>query len=176
MSVAGTLCTFGAFFAAGMAAHYALVRLGDHKRRPRRSYRADVEAFHYASGQPAHDIPGQPHADTLKLRARLIAEETKETLTALGCVSVTVDYGEPSAGGFNLVEVADGCADLKYVLFGTELACGIPSDAVWDAVHETNMAKFDDGLRLDDNGKVMKPEGWKPPNIAAIIEDHSERV
>ena len=48
---------------------------------------------------------------------------------------------------------------------------GIYDDAV-NEVHRSNMAKLVDGkvLRRED-GKVLKPEGWQPPQLAQFIPD-----
>ena len=40
-------------------------------------------------------------------------------------------------------------------------------ELIWQEVHRTNMAKADGPVV---NGKKMKPEGWCPPNIKAIME------
>ena len=40
-------------------------------------------------------------------------------------------------------------------------------DLIWREVHKTNMAK---SLGPKVNGKQLKPEGWEPPNIKAILE------
>ena len=39
---------------------------------------------------------------------------------------------------------------------------------VFEAVHAANMAKVGGGVRED--GKVLKPPGWQPPDVEAIIE------
>jgi predicted HAD superfamily Cof-like phosphohydrolase len=57
------------------------------------------------------------------------------------------------------------------VTAGLALMFGIPMNEVWNAVQQTNMAKFPDGEVLrNEHGKVIKPEGWEPPDIKAIIE------
>jgi predicted HAD superfamily Cof-like phosphohydrolase len=107
------------------------------------------------------------------LRARLLLEETRETVEALA----TGDR----------VAFADGLADLIYVAIGAALAYGIPLEEVWSEVQRSNMSKFvkcEDcdngwvssgscrkcsGIGLiairDAGGKVQKPDGWTPPNI-----------
>ena len=123
---------------------------------------------------------------SLALRARLMVEELGETL-------------EAAAKG-DVVEVADGLADLAYVTAGTAIEWGIPLVPVLDEVHASNMAKFPpclecDGLGLvilsseerycavcggrgrlrvlDENGKVKKPEGWEPPDVARVLVGNS---
>jgi predicted HAD superfamily Cof-like phosphohydrolase len=43
-------------------------------------------------------------------------------------------------------------------------------DDAFNEVHRSNMAKLVDGkvLRRDD-GKVLKPEGWQPPQLAQFL-------
>ncbi len=103
--------------------------------------------------------PGVPAPKVVQLCRDLIKEEVgKELLPAL-------------ARG-DLVEIADGIADSIYVLIYTAHAYGIPIEKVFDEVQRTNMAKFPNGkaIRRDD-GKILKPSGWSPPDIKRIIEE-----
>ena len=71
------------------------------------------------------------------------------------------------------VEIADACADLKWVLEGMEHTLQIPQQQVWDEVARSNLAKIsDDGtvLRRAD-GKILKPHGWTPPDIKSILDE-----
>ena len=72
----------------------------------------------------------------------------------------------------DMVEIADACADLKWVIEGLEHTLNIPQQLVWDEVSRSNLQKImpDGRVHKRDDGKVMKPEGWTPPNIKAIIE------
>jgi predicted HAD superfamily Cof-like phosphohydrolase len=91
------------------------------------------------------------------LRAKLMIEELGETLVAMTQK--------------DLVAIADGLADLLVVTFGTALAYGIDIGPVWQAVHKSNMAKLGpDGqpIRRED-GKVLKPADWQPPNIKEAL-------
>ena len=48
---------------------------------------------------------------------------------------------------------------------------GFPMDAVWREVQRSNMAKIVNGVvskRAD--GKIVKPQGWTPPDIRGILE------
>lgn len=114
---------------------------------------AKVREFHEQFGVPILDKPWLPDQSRVNLRAELIAEESAELAYAIETC--------------NLVEIADGIADLVYVAIGAALEFGIPIDAVFDEVHRTNMLKVGGATRAD--GKLLKPEGWKPPDIAAIL-------
>lgn len=132
----------------------------------------DVRAFHQAGEVPVLDVPRFPTHERVELRRRLLVEEAKELLQALNAR--------------NLVEVADGLTDLIYIAVGTALEFGIDLTAVWNEVHRSNMRKYPvcekcagkgcptcDGrgtvIRRRDDGKVLKPEGWAPPDVAGVL-------
>lgn len=141
------------------------------------------------AGQDTPCRPTPPTAAIALLRARLILEEALETCQALG-VSVFFDghvHGETltmkpmsSLGsiptiGFavtgtpNLVEIADGCADISVVTTGTLVACGIADKELLELVDNNNLSKFGPGHYKDDFGKLVKPPGHKPPDIAGLL-------
>ena len=71
-----------------------------------------------------------------------------------------------------MVEIADGCADLKWVIEGLEHSLNLPQQEVWDEVARSNLSKIsEDGkVKKRKDGKVLKPEGWTPPDIKTILE------
>ena len=71
----------------------------------------------------------------------------------------------------DIVEIADACADLKWVIEGLEHTLDLPQQQIWDEVARSNLAKISENgtvLRRED-GKILKPEGWTEPNIAGIL-------
>jgi predicted HAD superfamily Cof-like phosphohydrolase len=117
-----------------------------------------VRAFHRAAGahvaeEPTLDVPGEVR----ELRLRLISEELDELRAALE--------------GGDLVGVADAIADLLYVVYGAAVTFGIPIDEVFAEVHRANLAKLDarSGPVERDDGKLLKPDDWMPPDIGAIL-------
>lgn len=74
----------------------------------------------------------------------------------------------------DLVEIVDGCLDMIVIAWGTLLSY-IGEDKALEAareVLESNLSKVDGRLgpivrRAD--GKILKPEGWQPPNIAKVL-------
>lgn len=118
----------------------------------------DVRAFHVACDVPVLDAPAVPPEDRQTLRASLISEEARE-----------VDF---AIADEDIEAIADGLADLIYVCVGTALEYGIPLDRVWAEVQRSNMAKVDPAtgkVTKRADGKVLKPEGWTPPDIAAAL-------
>ena len=128
-----------------------------------------------AFGCPNPTVPSVPPDDRLKLRLKLIAEEFLELLEASGYSTTisdgdglmdTVEYG----GGFrkhNLVKMADALADLDYVIEGMRLECGIDGEPIATEVNRSNMAKV--GATQREDGKILKPPGWTPPDIAGEL-------
>ncbi len=65
-------------------------------------------------------------------------------------------------------EVADALCDLIYVVIGTGIAFAMDLRPVWKEVQRSNMMK-EGGAKRED-GKLLKPEGWKKPDIVAALE------
>lgn len=122
--------------------------------------------------QRSMDLPVLSEATPLPdervaLRVQLIQEELDE-------LKVALDEGD-------LVETADACVDLLYVVFGLMVETGLDARVLFDEVHRSNMSKFDeDGKAIiageDDPdgifpGRVKKGPNYFRPNLAGIIEE-----
>lgn len=145
-----------------------------------------LREFHRVFACAMASRPYLPDTETKLLRISLMQEELTETIEAM------------EAG--DLPAIADGLADLCYVAIGTAVAYGLPLDKVFEEVHRANMGKAmicaecsgvgrlykrleahgkrcetcnGSGavVRYREDGKVLKPEGWKPPDIAAILKE-----
>lgn len=114
----------------------------------------DVWDFHMKFGAYIEDKPTIPPPDICKLRRTLIREEYKELKQALETK--------------NLPEIAKELCDLIYVVCGTAVSYGIDLQPIWEEVHRTNMMKVGGANRED--GKVLKPEGWQPPDILNLLK------
>ena len=66
-------------------------------------------------------------------------------------------------------EVIDAVCDITVVIHNTTNAMGVDIEPFFDEVHRTNMLKADGPLRED--GKRLKPPGWKPPQILEMLQD-----
>ena len=114
----------------------------------------DVYAFHEKFGCQIGDAPAAPDPQTAELRKKLIDEEVAEL------------HAAQAAG--DLPGIADAIVDSIYVLLGYAISYGIDVRPIWDEVQRANMSKEGGGTRAD--GKIMKPEGWQPPDIEGHIE------
>lgn len=75
----------------------------------------------------------------------------------------------------SLVDELDGILDSIWTLIGYGLARGYDMSGAWAEVARSNLDKIgaDGTCKKDLNGKVMKPEGWKPPNLLPFIPEES---
>lgn len=117
----------------------------------------DVLDFHRKFDCTINAYPCIPSPKDIKLRIRLLKEEIKETLKA-------IDDNDIEGLSRELV-------DIIYVTLGTALTYGVDLRSVWEEVHAANMKK-EVGNKSND-GKVNKPDGWIPPNIAKILVNQS---
>lgn len=117
-----------------------------------------VAQFHRAFNIPILDSPQLPNAERLKLRARLVGEESREVMEAL------------QEG--NLQHVAKEIADLMIVLHGTVLELGLQHvmDEVITEVHRSNMSKLGpDGKPIHrEDGKVLKGPNYTEADLTFI--------
>ncbi len=123
-----------------------------------------VREFHEKFGQPVASKSARLDVRRANLRADLIIEESDET-----CCAINLGVGAEEIP--QLVEIADGLADLIYVAIGTALEYGIDLDRIFSVVHAANMRKVGGPTRSD--GKILKPPGWIGPEaeIEQIIKE-----
>lgn len=120
-----------------------------------------VREFHEVYGAVINPTPTLVDEQTRELRKALMLEELHETLDAMDAAQHKHD----------LVEIADGLADLIYVVYGTAISYGIDLDAVVREVHRSNLSKLGaDGKPIyRADGKVLKGPGYSPPDIARVL-------
>jgi predicted HAD superfamily Cof-like phosphohydrolase len=101
----------------------------------------------------------KPSKENVILYYNLIVEEYKEFVDAV------VEDEE--------VEKLDACMDMIWVILGFCHMKGYDISGAWDEVVKTNMAKVDPvtgKVRRREDGKILKPEGWKPPDMKKFIK------
>ena len=112
----------------------------------------DIDTFAVACDQP-------PSEANYKMYLGLVDEEMDELLEA-----VAAD---------DKVEQLDALIDILVVTMGAIRAAGWDGEAAWKEVMDTNFAKIDPNtgkvIKRED-GKVLKPEGWKAPELAQFIK------
>lgn len=142
-----------------------------------------IKDFMKLAKQKTPDKPtGLSDAEAL-LRARLILEEAFETVRDLGFDVKSIDSSLPldksnikveKARDFNMVGVIDGCCDISVVTIGTLIAMGVPDDPFLRLVDENNLQKFGPGHSIREDGKIIKPIGFKGPDIEGLLKSIKE--
>lgn len=117
-----------------------------------------VKEFHLGFGHPVAEIPTMIDMELAEKRANWMQEEIREFLYAIQ--------------ELDIVEAYDAILDILYFAVGTAVVMGLDIEPGFDEVQRSNMAKLGpDGkpiLRASD-GKIQKPEGWVPPQLAAVV-------
>jgi predicted HAD superfamily Cof-like phosphohydrolase len=120
-----------------------------------------VAEFQNATDQIVNHEPSLISTKVANLRYELMAEENKEYFTA--CISK------------GKVEILDACVDMLYILAGTINSNGLQEliEPAFNLVHLNNMTKVgpDGKVLRDPNGKILKPEGFKPVNLKQLFKD-----
>jgi predicted HAD superfamily Cof-like phosphohydrolase len=112
----------------------------------------DIDTFQQACDQ-------EPSEANYKMYLDLIREETDEL--------------EEAIQDNDKVEQLDALVDILVVTMGAIRSAGWDSEGAWKEVMDTNFAKInpDTGkVRKREDGKVLKPEGWKAPELAQFIK------
>jgi len=97
--------------------------------------------------------------DQFRMYAKLITEEYDELQVALA-------NKDP-------VETLDALVDILVVTIGAINSMGADGEGAWREVMATNFNNIDRRtgkvLRRDD-GKILKPEGWEPPQLQNFLK------
>ena len=70
------------------------------------------------------------------------------------------------------VEQLDALIDILVVTIGAIHSMGADAEGAWKEVMKTNFAKIDKEtgkVRKREDGKVLKPVGWMPPELAPFV-------
>jgi predicted HAD superfamily Cof-like phosphohydrolase len=118
----------------------------------------DVAVFMKSVGQ---ETPAKPQmmSDQALLYKTLIEEEYYEFLDA---------YKNSDD-----VEEIDACFDMMWVIVGYMKSRGWDCENIWDEGAKSNLSKIDPvtGLvKRREDGKILKPEGWKPPDFTKFVK------
>jgi predicted HAD superfamily Cof-like phosphohydrolase len=98
---------------------------------------------------------GKLNPDQYQMYCNLIREEFNEL-----CASRTAE------------DDLDALIDILVVTVGAIHSLGADGQGAWNEVMHTNFAKIDQQtgkVRKREDGKVLKPEGWKPPELKKFL-------
>ena len=115
----------------------------------------DQEKFMRACDQ---SVDG-PMGAQFDMYCNLIEEEHKELVAALAANDD--------------VEALDALIDILVVTIGAIHSAGFDAEGAWKEVMRTNFAKIDketSKVRKREDGKVLKPLGWEPPDLKPFLK------
>jgi predicted HAD superfamily Cof-like phosphohydrolase len=115
----------------------------------------DQEKFMKACDQTVDSF----NADQFNMYIGLIEEESQELAVAIA--------------EHDTVETLDALIDILVVTIGAIHSAGFDAEGAWKEVMKTNFAKIDKEtgkVRKREDGKVLKPLGWTPPELAPFVK------
>ena len=115
----------------------------------------DQARFMRACNQPT----GAWNEPQFNLYTKLIQEETDELWVANAAANPT--------------ECLDALIDIMVVTIGAIHSAGFDAEGAWKEVMNTNFAKIDKEtgkVRKREDGKVLKPVGWTPPDLKPYLK------
>jgi len=116
-----------------------------------------VMDFQKAFGINMPEVPSVLNDERASLRQALLEEEVAELRDAK-----------------DMNDVADALMDILYITYGSIHEYGLADRAVmlFDEVHRSNMSKLgiDSKPVFREDGKIMKPDTFSPPNLKLILE------
>jgi len=115
----------------------------------------DQEKFMKACDQSVDEF----NKDQFNLYVTLIEEEANELADAITA--------------HDQVETVDALIDILVVTIGALHSMGADAEGAWKEVMATNFAKIDKDtgkVRKREDGKVLKPVGWTPPDLKPYLK------
>lgn len=112
----------------------------------------DQETFMRACDQTVGEI----NAAQFALYSKLITEEYLELQDAK-----------------TQLDQLDALIDILVVTIGAIHSMGADAEGAWQEVMRTNLSKIDVNtgkVNKREDGKVLKPEGWTPPNLKPFLQ------
>ena len=97
--------------------------------------------------------------------------EFNEAQYQLYCNLISEEFDELVASKTK-VDDLDALIDILVVTIGAIHSLGADAEGAWKEVMSTNFAKIDKQtgrVRKREDGKVLKPAGWTPPNLEPFV-------
>ena len=100
-------------------------------------------------------------------------EDQQQYLMYVGLIEEETKEFEQALLDNDRVEQLDALIDILVVTIGAIHSAGFDAEGAWKEVMRTNFAKIDKEtgkVRKREDGKVLKPAGWVPPNLKPYIK------
>lgn len=147
----------------------------------------NVRDFTIQAGQPVTEVPSALNDEEVKFLLRMCLSELQElALTIVDSVPQsielmnecmkTIDKSEHEVldtEDKKIAAQADAVVDAWYYSCNAFAKKSVDISKIFDIVHEANMAKRDPKTKKfihREDGKIIKPEGWTPPDVVAEVK------
>ena len=125
----------------------------------------DIDSFHKKYKFEKNEKVGIPDDNELvNFRTSFLMEELAEYTQAI--------TKKDAAGAL------DALVDIVYIALGTAWLFNLPFERAWEQVQKANMNKIRSKSKSKKRGTsfdVIKPKGWRPPDIEQVIEEEREK-
>ncbi len=153
--------------------------------------RSDAELVREFTHESGFDTPDHPRpfttAETLFL-VKMLIDETMELLATALPRDQAIEYATACVTGgardfLNLkgselaAEQVDALGDMYYYAQNASVKAGMNLSSAFRVIHAANMAKRDPitgNFKRREDGKIIKPPGWTPPDMTKEIERQLE--
>lgn len=139
-------------------------------------------------GRSVADAPSRDAfpSDRRVAQCQVLLEETLELIEALGCrvsvtpgsTDVTTDRASVRLAGlgrWDVVEAIHEAGDLAYTVENVFAVLGVPGDAVFEELHNSNMTAVQGGRLLRSSEKRAHPRYYHP-RIRELVQSCIDRV
>ena len=105
-----------------------------------------------------------------------VTNSSEEGLDLMRDCLKTLDYADHERELSEIEKIAeqsDAMVDAYYYMLNIAGRNGHNLSKVFDEVHRANMDKIDKGTGMcikREDGKILKPPGWKPPDVVRVIK------
>jgi predicted HAD superfamily Cof-like phosphohydrolase len=151
------------------------------------SHYEKVKHFTNESGYKDPEFVEPMTKEQILFLIRMLLEESQELLTtvitdglevkaALMNLTSTLNHHRkikhPTNKLATIADQVDALVDMEVYINNVAARRGYNMDSVFEEVHKANMAKrSSDGTFIrDPHGKILKPTGWTPPDIEAVVQ------
>jgi len=152
-----------------------------------------VREFTFEAGQPVPDKPQLMDVEEVNFITKMVLDELLELYSTVmtpknakaammkmlsEAKNVPRMNVHPNKTHELIAEQGDAFVDIWYYSLNCMAKKGVNLSSIFQLVHNANMAKRDSKtgkFQKRADGKIIKPVGWRPPNVAAEIKRQQDQ-
>jgi len=160
----------------------------EHKSSEAMTDAEKVREFTFEAGQPVPETPQPMNVREVNFVVKMVLDELLELYSTvlppqraksvmMKMIEEAKEVRKMSTGPNDqhelIAEQGDAFVDIWYYSLNCMAKKGVNLSSIFDLVHNANMAKRDPQtgkFNKRDDGKIIKPRGWRAPNVGAEIK------